>query len=200
VAVPAEPSAQRAKPVRETEETTLPIAPTPTPLAGNVPRPAPAAEAGSATTEWPPLTSQAFAAFGSISQFQAAQRMATMLARSSIIPENFRGEEHVGDCVIVLVIANRIGAPILAVMQNFQFFRGKPGWSSQFLISCVNAFGRALVPAWTALLPSNCSMRRSWLYFASRSERLSQAAIAGPEPTLQTFAGFCREQRSRLGT
>jgi hypothetical protein len=68
--------------------------------------------------------------------------MAMMLARSSIVPEAYRGEEHLGDCVIALEIANRIGASILAVMQNLHLVQGKPGWSSQFLISCVNATRR----------------------------------------------------------
>jgi len=68
--------------------------------------------------------------------------MAMLLAGSSIVPEHYRGEAHVGDCLIALDIANRIGAAILAVMQNLQLVRGRPGWSSQFLISCVNASKR----------------------------------------------------------
>jgi len=68
--------------------------------------------------------------------------MALLLAQSAIVPEYYRGQAHVGDCLIALDIANRIGASILAVMQNLQLFRGKPGWSSQFLISCVNASKR----------------------------------------------------------
>lgn len=98
--------------------------------------------AGRLTAELPSAAEQPFSAFGSLGQFRDAQRMATMLAHSSIVPETFRGEEHIGDCVIALEIANRIGASILAVMQNLHLFEGKPGWSSQFLISCVNASKR----------------------------------------------------------
>jgi hypothetical protein len=83
-----------------------------------------------------------FSAFGSITQFRDAQCMASVIAHSSIVPENYRGDEHLGDCIIALEIANRIGAPILAVMQNLRFVEGKPAWSSQFLISCVNATKR----------------------------------------------------------
>jgi len=102
----------------------------------------PAAAVPPGSAELPQAPGEPFSAFGSISQFRDAQRMATMLARSSIVPENFRGEEHLGDCVIALEIANRIGASILAVMQNLRLVQGKPGWSSQFLISCVNASRR----------------------------------------------------------
>jgi hypothetical protein len=85
---------------------------------------------------------RAFSAFGSISQFENAKRMARMLARSALVPEGYRGNRHLGNCVIALEIANRIGAPVLAVMQNLQLVLGKPGWSSQFLISCVNSSKR----------------------------------------------------------
>ena len=44
--------------------------------------------------------------------------------------------------MIALEIANRIEVSILAVMQNLQSVRCRPGWSSQFLISCVNASKR----------------------------------------------------------
>ncbi len=68
--------------------------------------------------------------------------MATLLTHSALVPEAYRGDEHLGDCVIALEIANRIGASILAVMQNLRLIQGQPGWSSQFLISCVNATQR----------------------------------------------------------
>ena len=68
--------------------------------------------------------------------------MAMLLARSAIVPESYRGEAHLGDCMIALDIANRIGVAVLAVMQNLQHVRGRPGWSSQFLIACVNASNR----------------------------------------------------------
>ena len=80
-----------------------------------------------------------FSAFGSIQGFEAAQRMAKALCSSSIVPENYRGEQNLGNCVIALEISNRIGANVLAVCQNLYLVHGKPGWSSQFLISCVNA-------------------------------------------------------------
>ena len=41
--------------------------------------------------------------------------------------------------------------------------------------------GRALRPAYTAFLPSICSMRRSWLYLAVRSVRLSEPVLIWPQ-------------------
>jgi len=86
-----------------------------------------------------PIQRSQFSAFGSISDFENAQRMAKALCSSSIVPANYQGDSNLGSCVIALEISNRIGASVLAVMQNLYVVHGKPGWSSQFLISCVNA-------------------------------------------------------------
>lgn len=124
--------------------TSIQIAPAaaPSPTVGLTPFPGPLAGAAPGLAELPHPLEPPFSAFGSIGQFKDAQRMATLLAHSSIVPEAYQGEEHLGDCVIALEIANRIGASILAVMQNLHRVQGKPGWSSQFLISCVNATRR----------------------------------------------------------
>lgn len=80
-----------------------------------------------------------FSAFGNIQHFEQAQRMAKALGSSEIVPINYRGDANIGSCLIALELSNRIGASVLAVMQNLYVVHGKPGWSSQFLISCVNA-------------------------------------------------------------
>jgi hypothetical protein len=86
-----------------------------------------------------PPTAVEFSAFGNITHFADAQRMAKALSSSAIVPTAYQGENNIGSCVIALEIANRIGASVLAVMQNLYVVHGKPGWSSQFLISCINA-------------------------------------------------------------
>lgn len=94
------------------------------------------------TKSEPALPVAEFHAFSSIVSFEQAQRMAKALCSSLIVPETFRGENRIGDCLIALEISNRIGANVLAVMQNLYVVHGKPAWSSQFLISCVNASRR----------------------------------------------------------
>jgi len=79
-------------------------------------------------------------AFSSLANFKDAQRMAIMLSESDLVPKQFKG--NVANCVIALEMANRIGASPLAVMQNLYVVHGKPAWSSQFLIACVNASKR----------------------------------------------------------
>lgn len=68
--------------------------------------------------------------------------MAKALSSSAMVPETYRGEQNLGSCIIALEMANRIGANVLSVMQNLYIVHGRPAWSSQFLIGCVNASGR----------------------------------------------------------
>lgn len=79
-------------------------------------------------------------AFDNIECFEASQRMAVMLSKSTMIPETYRN--NIADCTIALEMSRRIGMNVLAVMQNLYVVHGRPAWSSQFLIACVNASGR----------------------------------------------------------
>jgi hypothetical protein len=88
-----------------------------------------------------PATLAQFASpFSGIQDFQDCQRMAQLLASSELVPKAYTGK--VANCVIALEMAGRIGASPLAVMQNLYIVHGKPAWSSQFLIACINASGR----------------------------------------------------------
>ena len=79
-------------------------------------------------------------AFSSRSAFATAQRMATALAGSTIVPDIYRG--NVPNCLIALELSSRTGASVMMVMQNLYIVSGKPGWSGVFLISSVNTSGR----------------------------------------------------------
>lgn len=87
-----------------------------------------------------PLASGTTSIFADIHAFEAAQRMVKPLAQSNLVPDTFRG--NLGDCMIALEYANRIGASPLMVMQNLYVVHGKPAWSSQFLIACANKSGK----------------------------------------------------------
>lgn len=67
-------------------------------------------------------------------------QMAQMLASSNIIPEAYR--EKPGNCVIAIDVANRMGIPFLAVMQNLHIIQGKPTWSGSACKAMVDGCGR----------------------------------------------------------
>lgn len=80
------------------------------------------------------------AAFASKSNFEAAQRMANLLAASTMVPQAYQG--NLSNCVIAIELAARIGASVFAVMQNMDIIHGRPGFRSTFLIATVNSCGR----------------------------------------------------------
>ena len=80
--------------------------------------------------------------FGSIRGFEAAQRMAKALASSDLVPEIYRGEKGVANCLIAMEVASRTGASVLAVTQNLNVIHGRPSWSSAWIIGAVNTSGR----------------------------------------------------------
>ena len=82
------------------------------------------------------------AGFQSADGFALLQRMANMFAMSSLVPQQFQGKENLGNCVIALNMAQRLGADPLMVMQNLYVVYGTPSWSSKFMIAMFNQCGR----------------------------------------------------------
>ncbi len=74
------------------------------------------------------------------SSFELTQRKAKVFASSSLVPDKFKN--NIPDCIIALEMAVRMDANPLMVMQNLYIVKGKPSWSAQFLISCLNTSGR----------------------------------------------------------
>lgn len=72
--------------------------------------------------------------------FTLAQREAKAWASASMIPQRYQGK--LGDCIVALDTAKRMGASPLMVMQHLYVVHGTPSWSSTFLIAAVNSSGR----------------------------------------------------------
>ena len=75
-----------------------------------------------------------------VKQFEAIQRKGMMFSQSTIVPESYRG--NIGNCIIALEMAERMGAVPLMVMQNLYVVHGNPAFSSKFLIASINASKR----------------------------------------------------------
>jgi hypothetical protein len=80
--------------------------------------------------------------YSSIQSFESAQRMAKSLAESDIVPTLYRGK--LGNCIVALELANRMGMSTVQVMQNLNIIHGRPSWSSQFIIGLIQGCGRFL--------------------------------------------------------
>lgn len=77
---------------------------------------------------------------GGAESFNTAQRIARALSESTVVPEAYRG--NLPNVLVAMEYANRLGASVLAVMQNLDVIHGRPSLRSTFLIGTVNASGR----------------------------------------------------------
>lgn len=85
-------------------------------------------ETPNAVTAYQPQQTQ-LAAFSSLQNFEAAQRMAQALASSDLVPAQYKGK--VANCLVALEVAQRCQASPLMVMQNLHLIQGRPSsWSS----------------------------------------------------------------------
>lgn len=75
-----------------------------------------------------------------VKQFEVMQRMAKMYTESTIVPDTYKG--NIGNCVIALDMAMRMGCNPLMCMQNLYIVHGNPAFSSKFLIATINASRR----------------------------------------------------------
>jgi hypothetical protein len=80
--------------------------------------------------------------FTQTSLFEQVQRAATMLSRSSLIPEHLRGEESVSNCFLVIEQAMRWRMSPFAVAQSTYFLSGKMGYEGKLVAAIVNASPR----------------------------------------------------------
>ncbi len=80
--------------------------------------------------------------YSSIQSFESAQRIAASLADSALVPNQYRGQAGLPNCIVAIEIANRMGMSPFQVMQNLNVIHGRPSWSSQFIIGLIQGCGR----------------------------------------------------------
>ena len=69
--------------------------------------------------------------------FALNQRYAKSLCNSTLVPAHYQGQSGLSNCLIALEMANRMNTSPLIVMQNLNIIKGKPAWSSQFIIAMI---------------------------------------------------------------
>src|SRR6478736_9054753 len=78
--------------------------------------------------------------FSTIASFEDAQRIAKGLSSSDLVPQAYKN--NIPNTMIALEMANRLKISPFEVMQNLDIIKGKPSWSSTFIIASLNACGR----------------------------------------------------------
>lgn len=80
------------------------------------------------------------AVFGSVQNFESAQRMAQALAASSMVPKEY--QSNIPNCLLALEMSSRMGASPFMVMQNLDIIQGRPSFNSKYAIAAANNSGR----------------------------------------------------------
>ena len=94
-------------------------------------------------TEQSEITTTSYkSVYSSIQSFESAQRIAASLADSALVPNAYRGQTGLPNCIVAIEIANRMGMSPFQVMQNLNIIHGRPSWSSQFIIGLIQGCGR----------------------------------------------------------
>ena len=73
-------------------------------------------------------------------QDQELLNKAKLLSRDPFIPDTHRG--NVPACFSAIRMSNKFNMDPMSVMQSMYFIHGKMGFSSTFIIACINASGR----------------------------------------------------------
>ena len=73
-------------------------------------------------------------------QFDQLTRAATMLSKTSIIPQQYQNKP--ADCFVALEMAVRMGVSPMMVMQNLYVVKGKPSWAGQACTALIAGCGK----------------------------------------------------------
>lgn len=82
------------------------------------------------------VTDYSLGIFGTSDNFIMAMQMAKALSESTIVPQIY--QKNPSNCLIAIEQAQRLNVSPLMVMQNLFVIKGKPAWSSKFLIAMIN--------------------------------------------------------------
>lgn len=78
--------------------------------------------------------------FLDMARFEAAQRVGTLLASSTMVPKQF--ENNVANCVIALNLAERLRVDPFMMMQSMYVVHGRPGIEAKLAIALIEGTGR----------------------------------------------------------
>lgn len=88
----------------------------------------------------PTMQTGAVTMWNDIETFEKSQRMAMVLAKSEIAPQNYRGK--VADCMIAIDMANRMGVSPMVIMQNSQIVQGNFSWKGTACKAMIDGCGK----------------------------------------------------------
>lgn len=107
-------------------------------------------------------------------------KMADVLSKSTIIPQQYRGK--VGDCLIAIDIGIRLGASPIMVMQNSQVVQGNFTWKGSACKAMIDGCGRFDKSEFVYFGEPKTM---DWGCYLQAYDKHTQKTIRGPIVTLQ---------------
>lgn len=137
--------------------------------------------------------------FENFDSFSNAWRMSKCLSSSSIVPGAFRGPDGQPNCMIALELASRLHTSIFMIMQHLYIVKGKPAFSSQFIIAAIQACGRYSPLKYKKRFDANGRLIGCRAY---AKEVKSGEILEGPEVTMEMAEkeGWIRKDGSKWQT
>lgn len=126
----------------------------------------------------PKIVPQVASMWNNTKQFNLSYKLAGFLSQSDIIPQAYMGK--VGNCLIAIDIANRMGVSPMVVMQNSQIVRGKFSWTGSACKSMIDGCGKFKRTRYVMVGERNTD---SWGYFL-QAEAKNGEIIDGVTVTL----------------
>lgn len=125
----------------------------------------------------PVINDNTIPGFGNKQSLELALKAANILGKSTLVPQEY--QNNIPNCVIALNMASRMNADPLMVMQNLYIVYGRPGWSSQFLISTFNTSGRfsALRYQWVGTPGKDDYGCKAWAVEKETGEKLEGSTV-----------------------
>ena len=74
--------------------------------------------------------------------FEKALRVAKIMASSSMVPDQYRGEKGIPNVLVAMELAARMNISPFMVLQNLYIIQGRPSWGSAFLLALIKQSGR----------------------------------------------------------
>lgn len=130
--------------------------------------------------------------FGSITAFEAGQRMAKVFATSTLVPQSY--QNNIGNCMIALNLAQRMKSDPLMVMQNLVIVQNKPTFEAKFAIACFNATKKYSPIRYKEIGEKG---KDSYGMYAYAYDLKDGSVLRGPEITIKLAKGEGWYQRNK---
>ncbi len=129
-------------------------------------------------------------------KFEQMQRIAKVYAASDLVPKQFQGK--IGNVVIAMNLAQRLGVDLFMLMQNMYVVHGRPGFEAKLMIALVNSRGPFTGPIQWRSQKNKAGKIVSMTAFA-KHKQTGEVCEATVDVDMVTSFGWDKEKKGKSG-